>query len=123
MSTLSRRRVPYAFYAQSGGYRTYRLLAPSYTDWSKGSTTGQSHWNPEWVESGHSIEPAASFESFKRDMTSTSSNDNERPTRQELETANRDLRASLKRSEDLVSDCKDKLVVAYGLTLPEHTPG
>lgn len=56
-------------------------------------------------------------------MTNTTSNDNERPTRGELETANRDLRARLKRSEDLVSDCKDKLVVAYGLTLPEHTPG
>ncbi|WP_344698245.1 hypothetical protein [Sphingomonas limnosediminicola] len=47
------------------------------------------------------------------------SNDNERPTRIELETANRNLRASLKRSEDLVSDCRDKLVGAYGLTLPE----
>ena len=75
------------------------------------------------MESGHSTEPAASFKSFKRDMTSTSSNDNERPTREELETANRDLRANLKRSEDLVSDCKDKLVVAYGLTLPETDTG
>ena len=56
-------------------------------------------------------------------MINISSNDNERPTRKELETTNRELRVSLKRSEDLASDCKDKLVEAYGLTLPEHTPG
>ena len=77
----------------------------------------------QWVESRHSIEPATCFETFKGEMTNTSSNDNGRPTREELETSNRDLRASLKRSEDLAADCKDKLVVAYGLTLPEHTPG
>jgi hypothetical protein len=45
-------------------------------------------------------------------------NDNQRPTRAELEASNRELKASLKRSEDLVSDCKDRLVAAYGLTLP-----
>ena len=33
-------------------------------------------------------------------------NDNQRPTRAELEASNRELKASLKRSEDLVSDCK-----------------
>ena len=51
------------------------------------------------------------------------SNDNRLPTRAELEASNRELRASLKRCEDLVSDCKDKLVTAYGLTLPDNTAG
>lgn len=48
------------------------------------------------------------------------SNDNQLLTRAELEASNRELRASLKRCEDMVSDCKDKLVAAYGLVLPEH---
>ena len=47
---------------------------------------------------------------------SISSNDNELATRAELEASNRQLRASLKRCEDLVSDCKDKLMQVYGLT-------
>ena len=46
------------------------------------------------------------------------SNDNQLPTRAELNAANRELKASLKRCEALVSDCKDKLVEAHGLTLP-----
>jgi len=50
----------------------------------------------------------------------SSSNDNQLPTRAELAASNRELKASLKRCEDLVSDCKDKLVTAYGLSLPEH---
>jgi hypothetical protein len=45
-------------------------------------------------------------------------NDNQCPTRAELEATNRDLRDSLKKCEELVADCKDKLVVAHGLTLP-----
>jgi len=48
------------------------------------------------------------------------SNDNQLPTKAELETSNRELRASLKRCEDLVADCKDKLATAYGLTRPEE---
>jgi hypothetical protein len=47
------------------------------------------------------------------------SNDNQLATRAELEASNRELRASLKRCEDLVSDCKDKLLQAYGLIQPE----
>lgn len=46
------------------------------------------------------------------------SNDNQLATRAELEASNRELRASLKRCEDLVSDCRDKLLQAYGLTQP-----
>jgi hypothetical protein len=49
--------------------------------------------------------------------TSVSSNDNQLATRAELEASNRELRASLKKCEDLVSDCKDK-VQAYGLDPP-----
>lgn len=45
-------------------------------------------------------------------------NDNRPLTRAELEASNRELKASLARCEELVSDCKDKLVVAHGLTLP-----
>ena len=48
------------------------------------------------------------------------SNDNQLPTQAELETSNRELRASLKRCEDLVADCMDKLAAAYGLTQPEE---
>ena len=51
---------------------------------------------------------------------SLSSNDDQIPTRAELETSNRELKASLKRCEDLVSDCKDKLVTAYGLAVPAN---
>lgn len=60
--------------------------------------------------------------SFSRHMidSSFSSNDNQLPSRAELETSNRELKASLKRCEELVSDCKDKLVSAYGLALPEE---
>ena len=47
-------------------------------------------------------------------------NDNELPTRAELEASNRELRENLKRCEDLIADCKDKLVSAYGLTLPDR---
>jgi hypothetical protein len=46
-------------------------------------------------------------------------NDNQRLSHAELEASNRELRASLKRCEDLVADCMDKLVAAHGLTLPE----
>lgn len=55
-------------------------------------------------------------------MASTShlSNDNQVLTHAELETSNRELRASLRRCEDLVADCKDKLAAAYGLTPPEE---
>jgi hypothetical protein len=49
---------------------------------------------------------------------SVSSNDNRPATRAELEASNQQLRASLKRCEDLVSDCKDKLMQAYGLDPP-----
>ena len=61
-------------------------------------------------------------ESFTRHMTrkNRTSNDNHRHTRAQLEAANRDLRASLKQCEDLVSDCKDKLVAAYGLAVPDE---
>jgi hypothetical protein len=51
------------------------------------------------------------------------SNDNQRPTRAELEAANRELRASLKRCEALVSDCRDKLVEAHGLSQPDRQAG
>ena len=54
---------------------------------------------------------------------SVSSNDNRPPTRAELEASNRELRASLKKCEDLVSDCKDKLLQAYGLAHPESNAG
>ena len=53
----------------------------------------------------------------------TSSNDNQLPTRAELETSNRELRASLKQCEELLGDCRDKLVAAYGLTLPDDSAG
>ena len=46
------------------------------------------------------------------------SNDNELPTRAELEAENRRLRASLAKCEGLVSDCRDKLMHAYGLDPP-----
>ena len=49
---------------------------------------------------------------------SVSSNDNQLATRAELEASNRELRSSLKRCEELVSDCKDKLLQAYGLSRP-----
>ena len=48
------------------------------------------------------------------------SNDNEQQSRAELEATNRELRASLRKCEELVSDCKDKLVAAHGLTLPKR---
>ena len=51
----------------------------------------------------------------------TTSNDNERLTRAELEQSNRELRASLQKCEELVSDCKDKLAAAYGLARPPTT--
>jgi HPt (histidine-containing phosphotransfer) domain-containing protein len=51
----------------------------------------------------------------------SSLNDNQLPTRAELETSNRQLRASLKQCEELLADCKDKLIVAYGLTVPDNT--
>ena len=64
----------------------------------------------------------AGVKSFTRHMAgaSLSANDNQRPSNAELEASNRELRASLKRCEDLVADCKDKLVAAHGLTLPEE---
>jgi len=43
---------------------------------------------------------------------SVSSNDNQLATRAELEASNRELRASLRKCEDLVSDCKVKLLQA-----------
>jgi hypothetical protein len=49
---------------------------------------------------------------------SVSLNDNQRATRAELEASNRELRASLKRCEDLVAECKDKIMEAYGLEPP-----
>ncbi len=49
---------------------------------------------------------------------SPSSNDNHMPTRGELEASNRQLKESLRRCEEIVSDCKDKLVDAYGLSRP-----
>jgi len=54
------------------------------------------------------------------DPTPHLSNDNQLPTHAELETSNRELRASLRRCEDLVADCKDKLAVAYGLSPPDE---
>jgi len=53
---------------------------------------------------------------------SVSSNDNQLATRAELEASNRELRASLRKCEDLVSDCKDKLLQAYGLTSAASNP-
>jgi hypothetical protein len=53
--------------------------------------------------------------------TRTNSNDNQRLTRAELERSNRELRASLEKCEQLVSDCKDKLAAAYGLSRPPTT--
>ena len=50
-------------------------------------------------------------------------NDNQLPTRAELEASNRELKASLKQCEELLSDCKDKLVAAYGLTVPDSAEG
>lgn len=60
--------------------------------------------------------------SFSRRMAPTSHllNDNQVPTYAELETSNRELRASLRRCENLVADCKDKLAAAYGLASPEE---
>ena len=55
--------------------------------------------------------------------TSTSSNDNEQLTRAELEQSNRELRASLQKCEELVSDCKDRLATAYGLLPPPPSKG
>ena len=65
------------------------------------------------------------LQSFRRPMAkeSISSNDNELATRAELEASNCQLRASLKRCEDLVSDCKDKLMQAYGLDQPAEAKG
>ena len=51
----------------------------------------------------------------------SSLNDNQLPTRAELEAANRELKANLKQCEEMLSDCKDKLVAAYGLTVPDNT--
>jgi hypothetical protein len=48
-------------------------------------------------------------------------NDNQLPTRAELEASNRELKASLRQCEELLSDCKDKLVAAYGLPVPDNT--
>jgi hypothetical protein len=48
------------------------------------------------------------------------SNDNDPPSRAELQAANRELKASLKRCEELVDDCRDRLVAAHGLTLPNQ---
>ena len=48
------------------------------------------------------------------------SNDNHVLTHAELQTSNRELRASLRRCEDLVADCKDKLAAAYGIAPPEE---
>ena len=64
----------------------------------------------------------AGVKSFTRHMAGAPlvANDNQRPSHAELEASNRELRASLKRCEDLVADCKDKLVAAHGLTLPEE---
>ncbi len=42
----------------------------------------------------------------------TESNDDQ-PTRAELEAANRELKASLKKCEALVADCRDNLVAAH----------
>ena len=52
-------------------------------------------------------------------MSKTTSNDNQMLTRAELLASNRALSASLKRCENLVADCKDKLAEAYGLTRPD----
>jgi hypothetical protein len=62
------------------------------------------------------------LQSFIRHMVreTCTSNDNQLHTRAELEASNRELRASLKRCEDLVSDCKDKLALMYGLELPDE---
>jgi cellobiose-specific phosphotransferase system component IIA len=43
----------------------------------------------------------------------TKSNDDQLPTRAELESANRELQASLKKCEALVADCRDKLAAAH----------
>jgi cellobiose-specific phosphotransferase system component IIA len=43
----------------------------------------------------------------------TKSNDDQLPTRAELEAANRELKASLKKCEALVADCRDKLAAAH----------
>ena len=51
----------------------------------------------------------------------SSLNDNQLPTRAELEASNRELKSHLKQCEEMLSDCKDKLVAAYGLTLPDNT--
>lgn len=63
------------------------------------------------------------LESFDRHMKNQteSLNDNQMPSRTELEAANRDLRASLKACEELVSDCREKLAAAYGLVRPPES--
>jgi len=43
----------------------------------------------------------------------TKSNDDRLPTRAELEAANRELKASLKKCEARVADCRDKLAAAH----------
>jgi hypothetical protein len=64
----------------------------------------------------------AGLQSFTRHMArkTGTSNDNQLHTRAELEASNRELRASLKRCEALVSDCKDKLALMYGLKRPDE---
>ena len=55
-------------------------------------------------------------------MASKSSlNDNQLPTRAELEASNRELKACLKQCEELLSDCKDKLVAAQRLASPDNS--
>ncbi len=43
----------------------------------------------------------------------TKANDDRLPTRDELEAANRELNASLKKCEALVADCRDKLAAPH----------
>lgn len=55
-----------------------------------------------------------------RMSTNPNMNDNQALSREELIESNRKLKASLKRCETLVADCKDKLSDAYGLTRPDE---
>ena len=73
------------------------------------------------MKAGKRSEPPTAKIVISAMTCNSSTNDNQLPTRAELESSNRELKASLKQCEELLSDCKDKLVAAYGLTLPENT--
>ena len=91
------------------------------------SQMGRKQTSGQWPESDLAVFllNIRMIESFSRPMSSeaANSNDNQPPSRAELEAANRELKASLKRCEELVADCRDRLVAVDGLKLPQGERG